>query len=220
MSKMKPLCLNFKTNWPEIWTWNELDVPISDRQMKVDGPTLRLLSDISGAGSRWQWCWWHRYVGDFMMVTDFRCWWQNHYVGDFFRYVSNFLNVSNRSPTSWIDHQHHKLVTNTFGLQHRCNPSDTDSDKIMSSDMVTWNVFMKTVPLALIIVSEIIRSYIITGSSTAHHFTGSDNIITPHHFAHHFAILRIIIKMEDCKFGWKTLKMALKYQLWLRRVPF
>ena len=23
-------------------------------------------------------------VGDFMMVTDFRCWWQNHYVGDFF----------------------------------------------------------------------------------------------------------------------------------------
>ena len=23
-------------------------------------------------------------VGDFMMVTDFRCWWQNHYVGVFF----------------------------------------------------------------------------------------------------------------------------------------
>ena len=25
-------------------------------------------------------------VGDFMMVSDLRCWWHNHYVGDFFRY--------------------------------------------------------------------------------------------------------------------------------------
>ena len=36
---------------------------------------------------RWQWCWWHRYVVDFMMVTDLRCWCQNYYVYDFFRYV-------------------------------------------------------------------------------------------------------------------------------------
>ena len=70
----------------------------------------------------WQWCWWHRYVGNFMMVTDLRCWLQNHYVGDFFRYVGDFLNVLNRSPTSWIGHQHLKFVTNTFGLQH---PSPT-----------------------------------------------------------------------------------------------
>ena len=56
--------------------------------------------------NRWQWCWWHRYVGDFMMVTDFRCRWQNHYVGDFFRYVGDFLNVLNRSPTSKSYHQH------------------------------------------------------------------------------------------------------------------
>ena len=70
----------------------------------------------------WQWCWWHRYVGDFTMVTDLRCWWQNHFVGDFFRYIGDFLNVLNRSPTSWIGHQHLKLVTNTFGLQH---PSPT-----------------------------------------------------------------------------------------------
>ena len=71
---------------------------------------------ISLAG--WQWCWWRLDVGDFMMVTDFGCWWQNHYVGDFLRYVGNFLNVFNRSPTSWIGHQHDKLVTNTLGLQH------------------------------------------------------------------------------------------------------
>ena len=30
---------------------------------------------------RWQWCWWHRYIGDLMMVTSLmmvtisRCWW-------------------------------------------------------------------------------------------------------------------------------------------------
>ena len=46
----------------------------------------------------WQWCWWHRYVGDFMMVTDLRCWLQNHYVGDFFRYVGDFLYVLNHNP--------------------------------------------------------------------------------------------------------------------------
>ena len=54
----------------------------------------------------WQWYWWHYYVVDFMMVTDFRCWLPNHYVGDFFRYVGDFLKVLNRSPTSQTCHQH------------------------------------------------------------------------------------------------------------------
>ena len=44
-------------------------------------------------------------VGDFMMVTDLRCWWRNHFVGDFFRYVGDFFNISNRSPISQICHQ-------------------------------------------------------------------------------------------------------------------
>ena len=39
-------------------------------------------------------------VGDFMMVTDLRCWWQNHYVDDFLCYVGDFLNVLNGSATS------------------------------------------------------------------------------------------------------------------------
>ena len=46
-----------------------------------------------------------------MMVTDLRCWRQNLYVGDFFRYVGNFINGLNRSPTSRFGHQHLKLVT-------------------------------------------------------------------------------------------------------------
>ena len=45
-------------------------------------------------------------VDDFMMVTDFKSWWQNHNIGDFFRYVGEFLNVLNRSPTSQTCHQH------------------------------------------------------------------------------------------------------------------
>ena len=60
-------------------------------------------------------CWW-------LMLTDFRCWWRNHYVGDFFCNVGDFLNVLNRSPTSWIGRKRLKLVINSFGLQH---PSPT-----------------------------------------------------------------------------------------------
>ena len=40
------------------------------------------------------------------MVTNFRWWWHNHYVADFFRYVGDFLNALNRSPTSQTCHQH------------------------------------------------------------------------------------------------------------------
>ena len=39
-------------------------------------------------------------VGDFMMVTDFRCWWQNHYIGDF------FVKLVILSMYSKIRHQH------------------------------------------------------------------------------------------------------------------
>ena len=60
-------------------------------------------------------------VGDNGMLVTLWCWliWD---VGDFFRYLVDFLNVFNRSSTSWIGQQHLKLVTNTFGFQH---PSPT-----------------------------------------------------------------------------------------------
>ena len=74
-----------------------------------------------GQPDRWQWRWWNLYVGDFMMVTDFRCWSQNHYVGDFNRYVGDFgrqhsesvTNISNLSPT---------YLTSNIRHQHRSNP--------------------------------------------------------------------------------------------------
>ena len=62
---------------------------------------------------KWQWCWWHRYVGDFMIVTD------------------RSLTSWNRSPTE-IGHQHPESVNiisnlspthlvSTIRHQHRCN---------------------------------------------------------------------------------------------------
>ena len=69
----------------------------------------------------WQWCWWHCHVGDFNMVTDLRCWWQNHYVGD--SLCGDFLNVLNRSPTSQTCHQHiwsPTSVTNIDVTHSRC----------------------------------------------------------------------------------------------------
>ena len=43
--------------------------------------------------SRWQWCWWHRYVGDF------------------FRYVGDFLNA-----LKYIGHQNPESVTITINI--------------------------------------------------------------------------------------------------------
>ena len=37
----------------------------------------------------WQWCWWHRDVGDFMLVTILGCWWQKNDVGDIFLHVGD-----------------------------------------------------------------------------------------------------------------------------------
>ena len=52
------------------------------------------------------------FVANIRRLNDFRFWWQNHYVDDFFGYVGYFLNVLNRSSISWISH-------NTFDLQHQ-----------------------------------------------------------------------------------------------------
>ena len=60
--------------WISYWIWNPLN---GLKTRKVIQYKLYCLI-------RWQWCWWHRYVGDFIMVTDFRCWWQNHYTATFF----------------------------------------------------------------------------------------------------------------------------------------
>ena len=70
-------------------------------------------------------------------MRDFRCWWQNHYVGDFFCYVGDLFSALNRSPTSQIGHQHPKVVTNTFRLLH---PSPTSMWPKTDSTEVTENV--------------------------------------------------------------------------------
>ena len=66
-------------------------------------------------------------VGDIVMLVTL-WWWPIWDVGDriimlvIFSLCWCFSNVLNRSPTSWIGHQHLKLVTNSIGLQH---PSPT-----------------------------------------------------------------------------------------------
>ena len=71
----------------------------------------QLLSDVFW----WQWCWWHRYVSDFMIVTDLRCLCQNHFLA-LFGYVRDFINVFNRSPTSQICHQHSWCPTSVTNI--------------------------------------------------------------------------------------------------------
>ena len=56
-------------------------------------------------------------VGDFMTVTNLRCRWQNHCAA-VFSLCWWFFNILDRSPTSLIGHQHLKLFTNIFRLQH------------------------------------------------------------------------------------------------------
>ena len=41
----------------------------------------------------WQWCWWHRYVGDLKLVTIWGCWWLNFDVGDIFWMLVPDINV-------------------------------------------------------------------------------------------------------------------------------
>ena len=82
---------------------------------------------------RWQWCWWHRDIGDLMMVIDFRCWWQNHYVGDFFRYVGDFFNIL-------IGHQHPESVTSITNLSptHLAPTSVTKIDVTLHDGKDRW----------------------------------------------------------------------------------
>ena len=73
-------------------------------------------------GKYGQWCWLQRYIGDFIMVTDLRCWWQNHYSGDFLRYGGDFqciksvINNSNLSPTNLVSNICHRNWCNSVKL--------------------------------------------------------------------------------------------------------
>ena len=48
---------------------------------------------------RWQWCWWHRYVGDLMIVIICRCKWQKKIYWLYFSHVDDIP----------IGHQHHNM---------------------------------------------------------------------------------------------------------------
>ena len=108
--------------------------------------SFRILSTLTGLDG-------DRDVDDIVMLVTL-WWWLISDVGGrinsqmlTFRYVADFLNVLNRSPRSWIGHQHPKVITNTFGLQH---PSPTSmwpfvgvgyhdvDDLIMVTVLASW----------------------------------------------------------------------------------
>ena len=58
--------------------------------------------------SRLHWYCWQRYVSDFMLMTDKKCWWQTHHVGVFFYFndvLVYVINIWNRSLTRQSCHQ-------------------------------------------------------------------------------------------------------------------
>ena len=61
--------------------WNCMSTKVTVRgQFKIENGEKR----TNKGDKRWQWCWWHRYVGDLKLGTISRCWWLNFDVGDIF----------------------------------------------------------------------------------------------------------------------------------------
>ena len=69
---------------------------------------------------RWQWCWWQRYIDYLMMVNDLSCWWQNQYVGDFFRCITSVTRLHR----CWWRMLETKCVGDKF--------------KILVTDLIQW----------------------------------------------------------------------------------
>jgi len=91
----------------------------------------------------WQWCWWHLYVGDFMIVSDLRCWWQNHYVGPtiwrlfsifwwFPQCIKSVTNILNPSPTTQTCHQNICSPT--------CAVTNIDVTSIIIRSHLAWTI--------------------------------------------------------------------------------
>ena len=74
-----------------------------------------------------------------MLVTDLRCWWHNHYVGDISRYtiteyfqcIKSVTNISNLSPTHFVSN---------FVLWHRMIFFKSDQKKTEPWPLVSFNI--------------------------------------------------------------------------------
>ena len=85
--------------------------------------------------SRRQCCWWQGDVSDFMILTVWRCWWQNHDVTD-------CVNVKNRRQTSQLGHQDKPTSVSTICLQHPPPTSVTNiyaATKVLKSNTWYWS---------------------------------------------------------------------------------
>jgi len=123
---MKILNLLSKNFGSDFGHFASFDVLLMGQKQYWDAETRLWLFEPKNG---WQWCWWQRKVGDFLMVTDLRCWWQNHYVDDFFlnvgphcwwlfQCIKSVTNISNLSPTHLISNIRHQ---HRCDYQHRCD---------------------------------------------------------------------------------------------------
>ena len=100
----------------------------------------------------WQRCWWHHYVGNLMMGTDLKSWWQNHYVGDFFVMLvisqynksvisipESVIKISNLSPTRLVAnicHQHWRNRDTSLSYNFQTDTTlESDSDYFWTVDL-------------------------------------------------------------------------------------
>ena len=78
-----------------------------------------------------------------MMVTDLRCWWQNHYVGDFFslcwwffQCIKSVTNIPDRPPTFQTCHQHIWSPTSVTNIDvTQMSPWQVDNNRYYLSRM-------------------------------------------------------------------------------------
>ena len=76
-----------------IWTPNQCPLTFLCSNRFELGLILVVFDSQTDSLYRLQWSWWRGFVGDFMMVTVFRCWCQSHCVGDCFtQYDDNNMN--------------------------------------------------------------------------------------------------------------------------------
>ena len=83
-----------------------------------------------------------------MMVTLLRCWWQNHYVGDFVRYVGDVFNVQNLSPILALLTAYRYQI----GHQHKLSPTSVTRINVASFVyLFAFELFAETEPNQLIL---------------------------------------------------------------------
>ena len=86
-----------KNIWVNIWSNRKFTYYYCSFSFNFQGDRIGKITVILMI-FQWQLCWWHRYVGDYMMVTDLRFWWRCFRYVDVFQWIKSVTIISNLSP--------------------------------------------------------------------------------------------------------------------------